>query len=306
MTTTIDSSVPANDSELTSLRHQFLTPFQSLLNVAQILTSHALLAAWFYFGCKIFPLGLYIVISLPICLIHQRAMSEWIHEGAHFNLVCDRRWNDWLANVLAGFWLVVTIDSYRTVHFLHHASKYFFIKGDPDTNFLDISSRQEFQRAILRDLFGITMFGQYRRFRDRKDRAPKKSLWFAAIVTVQCLNLAILIHLGRVDTYVLYYGSLAFLYPLLNRIRVYGQHVAVDGKGKSHFKDSAISRTIDAGFFDRLFFTSSLLLYHYEHHQFPWLPYRALKKKCVFSSDINRYSESRWSILKAIYSGLPE
>ncbi|HUF83191.1 MAG TPA: fatty acid desaturase, partial [Acidimicrobiia bacterium] len=114
------------------------------------------------------------------------------------------------------------------------------------------------------------------------------------------------IWIGRVDAVVLYYGTLATLYPLLNRLRTYGQHVALDESGTSRFDGSGVSRTIDAGVLDHIVHTSPRLMYHHEHHQYPHLPYRALRRVVEPNGDdVNRYARSRWRVLRAVYAGLP-
>jgi fatty acid desaturase len=47
-------------------------------------------------------------------------------------------------------------------------------------------------------------------------------------------------------------------------------------------------------------------MYHHEHHQYPHLPYRALRQVSEPSDDdVNRYTRSRWHVLRAVYTGLP-
>jgi hypothetical protein len=110
--------------------------------------------------------------------------------------------------------------------------------------------------------------------------------------------------LGRLEAPFLYYLSLVTLYPLLNRLRTYSQHVTIAASG-SVFAGSTASRTIDAGLLDRIFHTSRLLMNHHEHHLNPHLPYRALRHLVEPTEDRNRYAKSRWSVLRSIYAGLP-
>lgn len=284
-------------------RLEFLRPAHGIANVVHVLATHALLAAWLWATWRALPLEAYLPLGCLACLIHQRAMSEWIHEGAHFNLVRNRRLNDTLTNMLVCVWFGITVDDYRSTHFPHHAKDTFFVDDDGDTVFLEIGSRRGFWLAILRDLVGFTFLEQYRRFKAGGRGRGAHSL--VLTLGVQGSLVLLLLWLGRVDAYVLYYATLALLYPLLNRIRVYGQHVAVDAEGRSHFPESAASRTIDAGFVDRVLVTSPRMLYHHEHHRWPHLPYRALSGLCVPSDDGNRYARSRWAVLRAIYRGLP-
>ncbi len=126
-------------------------------------------------------------------------------------------------------------------------------------------------------------------------------------VVLQLALLGMLFRLGRLDAYVIYYGTLCTMYPCLNRLRVYGQHATLgDGRPGEGFAGSATSRTIDAGRrLDRVLWTSPRLLYHNEHHRYPGLRYRALAMLCERSADRNVYSRSRWKVLRDLYLSLP-
>ncbi len=284
-------------------RREFLTPLHGAVNVAHVLATHALLIAWFWLGFVLLPLAVYLPLSLLVCLVHQRAMSEWIHEGAHLNLVPNRTWNDRLTDLLAGFWFALPVRVYREIHFQHHRKFGFFVPDDPDTVFLEVGSRRSFWYAILRDLTGLTVLRQLRRFNELAPPGERKRRMLTVLgpLTVVAVTFA----LGRLDAALLYYFTLATLYPLLNRLRTYAQHVTIDEVAGSRVDGSEVSRTVDAGVLDRIVHTSPRLLYHHEHHLYPHLPYRALRHVLVPSDDVNRYSRRRWRVLRAVYVGLP-
>ena len=286
-------------------RRTYLTPTHGALNVAHVLATHAALVVWFWLGARL-PWVVFIPGSVFASLVHQRAMSEWAHEAAHGNLVATRRWNDLLADALTGVWLGLAITTYRATHLVHHDRDAFFLEGDADTYFLLVRSRREFWAAILGDVTGMTIVRQYLRFRPASEPRPGLPPLRRLVVTAaaQVLLIATLFQLGRLDAYVLYYGTLLLGYPLLNRLRTYGQHVTL-ADGRAQFVGSATSRTTDGGVLDRVLFTSPRLLYHHEHHRQPHLPYRALRVLCEPSDDVNRYSRRRWVVLRAVYAGLP-
>lgn len=92
----------------------------------------------------------------------------------------------------------------------------------------------------------------------------------------------------------------------MNRLRSYGQHVTLCEGGGAIVAGSKTSRTIEGGILDRLLVTSSLLLFHHEHHAHPNLPYPALSSLCAREESANRYARSRLPILQGLYRALPE
>lgn len=287
-------------------RRDFLNARHGILNVAHVLAAHVLLMAWFWLGYRLLPFAVYVALSLVVCIVHQRAMSEWIHEGAHLNLVASRRWNDLVTNLLAGLWFALPVRVYRDIHFQHHRKDEFFVPDDPDTRFLDVESRPAFWRALLSDVTGLTMVRQFLRFQEKDlvSTGERHTRVLTAVAPITVLAGAFVI--GRLDAALVYYLSLATLYPLFNRLRTYAQHVTIDEHGHSRFDGSPTSRTIEGGLIDRVVNTSPRLMWHHEHHAYPHLPYRALKDLVVRGEDdVNRYTRSRWSVLRAVYRGLP-
>ena len=316
---------PSEATSIGDLRRRHLRPVHGAANVARILAAHLLLGAWFWLGHRLLPFPLYVVGSPVACLVHQRAMSEWIHEGAHFNLVPGRA-NDALTNLLAGLPFVLPVAAYRAVHFAHHRSSRFFVPADPDTAFLAVDSRRAFRRAVAADVCGLTVARQARRFlagsRDtagpdapagprgttahtgpaeragRTGRATQLLLAASAAALVAGAWRA-----GRLDVPVLYYGTFATAYPLLNRLRTYAQHVSVTHRGP--IAGSSVSRTTEGGWIDRCLHTSPRLGYHHEHHRWPALPWRALPALVADRDDPDRYVRRRGPVLRAVYRNLP-
>ncbi|MEW6268636.1 MAG: fatty acid desaturase [Thermodesulfobacteriota bacterium] len=289
---------PPAKADFLQLRHE-------VGNVLLVLGTHAGLVAWFWLAYRVLPLALYVPLSLVACVIHQRAMSEWIHEAAHFNLLRTKRWNDLLGDVLAGVWFALPTASYRATHFQHHARDAFFLPGDRDTAFLLVGSRRELRHAVLRDVLGLTVATQYLRFRDSSGQTAATPRFLAVTAIAQATLLSTLWWLGRLDAWLLYYASLVTLYPLMNRVRTYGQHAELHGDA-CRLRGSTTSRTMDSGIVGRLLFASPRLLYHHEHHRWPNLPWRALPPLCRPDEDENRYARSYARLVARTYRALPE
>jgi fatty acid desaturase len=273
-----------------------LDPSESRRNFWLLLSHHAALALWFAWGNRL-PLPIYVVLSILACLIHQRALSEWIHEAAHFKFVLGRKRNDRWIDRLAGVFFLSRITTHRKGHLEHHRLRQFFDDADPDTHLLRVRTRRDFRRAMLKDLTGLTALKMFSVRHGEKPSGSSPGLWPFLAAHIGMAGLLFLA--GRIEICFFYYVTLGCLYPLLNRLRVYGQHLSLAG-------DGGVSRTIDAGFWDRLFFTSPRMLYHYEHHRFPAAPYRALPDLCERKGDTTVFSTSRWWVLNEVYRALPE
>ena len=297
----------AERGPLAQMRRTHLRPIHSVLNVAQLALADALLVLWFWLGYEYLPLAAYIPLSLLVCVVHQRAMSEWIHEAAHYSLTRSRRWNDLLGNLLSGIWFALPVDVYRASHTAHHRAAEYFTEADPESVFLAVDSRRALRRAILVDLVGGTMVVQYRRFQAERAQGGGGGGMGQRLLFALCLLglLVVMAMIGRLDVIALYYGSLITLYPLLNRLRTYGQHARLEPDGTATLAGSHISRTTDCGLIDRIVFTSPRLLYHDDHHQYPYLPWRALAAMDEHQGDANHRTTHRWAMLRAMYRGLP-
>lgn len=301
-------------------RKDYLTLALGRRNVVEIVAMHAGLAAALALAFAALPLWGAVLLSLPLCAIHQRHASEWLHEGLHFNIHPSRRINEfvstWLLAAVFGFPLAAM----RRSHFEHHGVKHFFDAQDPDTVYAIVHNRRSLALALLRDLSGFTAVSGYlhviiRRLKpasggpdSRKDAEKgtllKSILLYGPIVSLQALLLGTTALFGHLEIWVVYYLSLITLYPLLSRLRLYGQHVMIDAHGQAIFAGSDVSRTVDGTWLDRLLISSHLMCFHYEHHAKPHLPFRALRALAQpVEGNPNRYTRSHLPVLKAIVKG---
>ena len=44
----------------------------------------------------------------------------FLHEGGHYNLFPNKKFNDWITNFLTGFWFLQNVKDYRRMHWDHH------------------------------------------------------------------------------------------------------------------------------------------------------------------------------------------
>ena len=201
----------------------------------------------------------------------------------------------------------------------HHTKSSFFETDDPDTNFSLVRNRRELWVGIAADLSGVSAIRGYLRlyvlprFRNAKNHIKQVSATIGLLLFLATSHIgaiAFLFSIGRIDAYIVYYASTLTLYPLFNRIRACGQHVEICDDGRPRFLGSNISRTIDAGILDRIFFTSRIMMYHHEHHAWPTLTFRACRSLAersvqIHHADLNSHCFSRLFLMKTILAGLP-
>ena len=253
---------------------QLLSSRDSTLNILLVLRTHTFLFLWLFFGLKL-PVELYVPLSLLACLIHQRAISEWIHESAHFNFVRNRAWNDRWTHVLLGVFFLNDIRQHRYGHAVHHRQSTFFQPSDGDTWHLTARTRSELRNGALRDLFGMTAI-QLLASRQNGERTPSTRGLKVVYVLVHGLIAAGLWWSGFLLPYVLYIGCVGTLYPFMNRLRVYAQHA--NSRSSEATMNTNLSRDMRPNWLDRLFFTSDLMRLHRQHHLKPSVPFRLLSE----------------------------
>lgn len=94
------------------------------------------------------------------------------------------------------------------------------------------------------------------------------------------------------------------IYPLLSRIRLYGQHIEIKNPICANLNNSSVSRNIKGTLLDRLLISSRLMQYHGERHLKPNLPFRAIEKiaQSHTSNDLNKEASYHFIILKALWN----
>jgi len=290
---------------------QLVTLFDGVLNVASILALHLILVAWFIVLPSAVPIWLFIVLTPLVCLLHQRYMSEWFHEATHFNLLPHRAWNDFLTDLLIGVLVGTRVSTNRGPHFTHHGVGRFFDERDPDTLRLRAANRKELFCGVLGDICGYNAISLYLQttFSTRPNcqssrKVPSKGWWLSNLFITHLAGFAATVHVGRLDIYPVYYVTLVCLYPVLNRVRLYGQHAKFLEDGTAVLIGSEVSRNLMGSWVDRIFFNSAVMAFHLEHHRQAYLPYRALRAQVQSSTDPNQCMPGCISVVIALLRGM--
>ena len=289
-------------------RLDFLQPRHVGQNLSWLVCLHFGLASWFFWAPDMLPVWIYLVASVVLSMIHQRELSEWVHEASHFNLTSDKKLNDWMSDLMLGVFLLTPIHSHRTGHNRHHAMSEFFVEDDPDTAEWGVKTKREFWLAIVSDVTGVTALRAFMKRRAESDhsRSVIPNKWqLPYFVISHILVVGLLWQVGRLDIYAIYYLTLLTTYPLLNRFRLYGQHFEFGkNEGDGRLANSNTSRCVDAGIIDRLFFNSRMMMYHDLHHRYPGVPYRGLIAMQKTAGDKNVLTKSRLEVIRGVYRSL--
>jgi fatty acid desaturase len=214
-----------------------------------------------------------------------------MHESAHHTLFRSRRLNDFVGNWLAAYPIYLSADMYRAHHLEHHAKTW--TDGDPDLSLAEgfPVSKASMARKVARDLLGITglkqLFGttylvvKVVRGEEvdagtlplRLERRAAIRMVVGTMIT-NLILLAILWALGHPMLYLLWAGAWLTTNKLVARIRSIAEHAVIpdpaDPMGQT--------RTVRAGWLERLLIAPNRVQYHLEHHLLMTVPHYNLPK----------------------------
>ncbi len=232
-----------------------------------------------------------VVLALAIIGTRQLGLAVVMHESAHYTLFKNRKLNDFVGNWLAGYPLYLSADMYRTHHLEHHAKTW--TKDDPDLPLAEAFpvSKASMTRKVLRDLFGVTGLKQLvgttylivKVLRGeqvdagtlplRLETAPAIRMVIGT-VTTNLMLFGVLWALGHPMLYLLWIGAWFTTNKLVSRIRSIAEHAVVPDP--TH--PIGQTRTVRAGWLERLFLAPNQVQYHLEHHLLMTVPHYNLPK----------------------------
>lgn len=260
--------------------------YRSLLSIVVDWVAIFLSVAATFFVSKYFlPLSLVIIGS------RQRALSNIVHDAAHFNLIRKKRVNDIISDLFAAFSMFDTTKVYRNSHIPHHTN--LGVEGvDPD-----LSSHQRYgfddhappcgqagktYKALVlnRSSWFDSGIGNLMKL-STKDKI-KVSMWWVACLSVIALGLGLKFAILFVALWIL---SRLTTYHL---IRIFAEFL--DHTGLKPGSILGFSRTIPkAGFLGNIFHPHADH-YHLVHHLMPGVPHYKLKSAHEMLTLVPQYS----------------
>lgn len=232
-----------------------------------------------------------VVLALFIIGARQLGFAVVMHESSHRTLFKNRKLNDFVGNWLAGYPVYLSADMYRAHHLEHHAKTW--TDADPDLPLANAFpvSKASMARKVMRDLFGVTGLKQLigttylvlkvvggeqvdsGTLPMRMERGPAIRMLVGTVLT-NLLLFGILWALGHPMLYLLWFGAWMTTNNLVARIRSIAEHAVVPDPSDPIGQ----TRTVLAGWLERLFIAPNGVQYHLEHHLLMTVPHYNLPK----------------------------
>lgn len=227
------------------------------------------------------PNPLTIVLALFLIGGRQLGFAILMHEAAHYTLLRDRTWNDWVGNWLCAYPVWGDVHPYRAYHMQHHAKT--GTDADPDIGLAAPFpvSRASLRRKIWRDLSGQTGWKRARATLRRdlgRSQGKVKRLADPGLASLRGVVLTNLVLFGVVSLlwspaiYLLWPAAWLTTYSLVMRIRSIAEH----GMVPDRFDPVRNTRTTLVGPLQRLFLAPNRVNYHLEHHLLMRVPHYRL------------------------------
>jgi fatty acid desaturase len=214
----------------------------------------------------------------------QHALAVIMHDAAHYRLLENRWWNDFVGHWLCARPIASHLYAYRFVHLRHH--KYLHTPKDPDLALSEPfpCGRDSFMRKLLRDVSGVsalvmrgylTVDKRTGSIRLSKGNLLTRWSWRTALARFAAAVLVVgLFAAGYGLAFVcLWLVPLLVVYQVLLRARGVLEHAAVPDKADPlRNARTVVSRNPVA----RFFLNPHHVAYHLEHHLYPGVPHYRL------------------------------
>lgn len=266
---------------------------ESAKNIARVLAVHASFLGTSVLIVKTIPSSHAFLVLVLLSYLHQKEISEWLHEAAHFSLHANKLTNDRFSNLFLAPFFGVSTSSYRLLHFKHHSNSVYFTPTDPETFSHGFSTQSGFLASLLKSAVGYSIIETYISFLVTSI-TPLTTLKFCpsslfkrlvpafCVLTFWILLFIFLSNLKNLPPLLLipaaYATSFLTAYSVFSRVRILAQHSLPFWKGQEFVTGpSQISRSSGSSIFSRVFLASDVMRFHHEHHAYPNLPYRQLR-----------------------------
>ncbi len=208
------------------------------------------------------------IIAILVVGNRQHALACLGHDGTHFLISDNRKVNEFLSGFLAWYPLGITNSGYRSLHNRHH--KHLNTHDDPEIHHkrsrapqwdIPMTPRRLFKYALL-DLVGYSIPDYY--IIVTFSKATNKSEYL--VMGAYHLGVTIaLITAGFWWAPLIWYGALITSFMMFFRLRLWLEHQGTD-----------LVHRLELNWWQSSLFYPHLAWHHWEHHQWPSIPYHHL------------------------------
>lgn len=214
----------------------------------------------------------------------QLALSHMIHSASHFHLHRNKWVNDCIGDVFFASPVLISTESYRAQHILHHRHTGISEKDTDERAWYNVKGHR-FVLKMLLALCGGEAIKTILSYNNANVRPSKSSAKIRYVTLVIATNLGLLgvFHIaGNIWAYLfLWLLPLLTITPVFIILRVIAEHQPIeysangaDTPEKSF--EPPLTRTINGGLLGRYLLGSFNFCYHHEHHLYPGINYQQL------------------------------
>ncbi len=200
------------------------------------------------------------------------------HDGAHFLLFSDKRWNDRVCELFCAWPVFISLPAYRGIHLRHHAN--LNTADDPDwaRNRPDRLRTRRSTLELARILLGISRdqreLANFFTAREAGGEGGAVALPRARRAAYYTIIAGAFAVAGRLDLLALYWlVPLCTWFLFAMRLKGIAEHFAVEDVDAAN-----ASRTTVLSWPERLLIAPKNVQYHVEHHLYPSVPFHRLPR----------------------------
>jgi fatty acid desaturase len=212
----------------------------------------------------------------------QHALTVLGHDAAHYRLLPNKRWNDWVANLAAQWPTFLTLEGFRHYHGEHHR----FLGTAADGNRKIWKTHTGDGQLRAEWIFPKTLFGLGSMILGRAAFATGffwigrgllamvlfRSSWTQVIARVSFYGLSLwaLLAAGALQGFVRYWIVPYCTWHIASQyVRLICEHSALDSRDPA----DVMTRTTLARWWERWLIVPRNIHYHIEHHWYPSVPF---------------------------------
>ncbi len=249
------------------------------------------MAAALFALVAVYPNPFTIIFAVVLLGGVQMAMGAFLHDCSHRAMFSNQKVNDVLGHWLGGIPVLVPITFYRPYHFAHHTAKN--ESEDPDVQNIKNYpvTKSSMRRKIFRDVIGLSglkstigvllyvLTGRIGNAGAMGIKAGKMSrseilkttfVNYRDVLVLHGLVVALLIQLGHVEVYGVWWAALIFAQPLILRVRQIGEHGAMPELFHKDVRKT--TRTTMPTWWEKILFGPNFINFHHEHHLAATIP----------------------------------